>query len=25
VYCDGRVVGEGTGREILYDRQQVAR
>lgn len=25
VFCDGRVVGEGTGREILYDRQQVAR
>lgn len=25
VSCDGRVVGEGTGREILYDRQQVAR
>ena len=25
VYCDGRVVGEGTGREILYDRQQLAR
>lgn len=25
VYCDGRVVGEGTGREILYDRHQVAR
>jgi len=20
VYCDGRVVAEGTGREILYDR-----